>query len=116
MTPETIFGVIVVIAIAIGVASRLWPKARPKELHFRCGRCNARALHTERTIAAWRQKKTKFFCPECHRKWLESRPNQQRQSGSTASNSGRSGCLGVLVFVVLLPTALIAGLAALAVI
>ena len=112
MTPETMLGVIVAIAFAIGVALRLWPKPRPKELHFRCARCNARALHTERTIQAWRQKKTKFFCQPCHRRWLESRPAQQRQVATTGD---RSGCLGVLMGLVILPTALIAGFAVLAV-
>jgi hypothetical protein len=39
MTPETNFGVIVAIAFAIEVASRLWPTPRPKDMHFGCARC-----------------------------------------------------------------------------
>jgi hypothetical protein len=115
MTPETLVGAIVAISLALGIVSRLWPKPRPKDMHFRCARCNARAAHTERTIEAWRQKKTKFFCQACHRQWLESQSDQRRYVGARGTYGGRSGCLGVLVLLVFLPTALIAGLAVLAV-
>jgi hypothetical protein len=113
MTLETIFGVVVAVALALGIVSRLLPKPRPKETHFRCARCNARAPHTERTIEAWRQKKTKFFCQSCHKQWLESQPAQQRYAGATATSRGRSGCLGVMTLLVVLPTALIAYLSVL---
>jgi hypothetical protein len=114
MTLEMIFGVVVAIAIAFGIVSRFLPERRPKETYFRCARCNASARHTERTIEAWRQKKTKFFCPPCHKQWLESQPAQQRFAGATATNRRRSGCLGVMALLVVLPTALMAGLSVLA--
>lgn len=110
MTPETIFGVIVAVALVVRFASRLLPKPRPKETHFRCARCNERAPHTERTIEAWRQKKAKFFCQSCHKHWLETQPSEYRYAGAKATNRDRSGCLGVMALLVVLPTALIAGL------
>ena len=105
MTPEVVFGLVMVLALSLGVLSRLLPKRRPKESQFRCARCNSSAPHTERTIAAWRQGKAKFFCQSCHKTWLES---QQRGSlaGAAAQRHSQSGCLGVVVVFVVLPAGL----------
>jgi len=110
MTPETIFGAIVVAIIALGLVSKLIPKARPKETHFRCARCNVTALHTNRTVEAWRNKKHKFYCQACHKKWLESQPTQLRNANSVSAHSGRRGCLGVVAAIIVVPAALIASL------
>ena len=104
MSPETIIGIVVAGVIALSLIGKLLPKRQPKEMHFKCARCGANSKHTERTIEACRNNKTKFFCQSCHAKWLQSRPPQERERFSSAGNS-RSGCLGVVVLFALAPLA-----------
>lgn len=81
--------------IVLSFLGKLLPKRQPKEKHFKCARCGTISRHTERTIEAWRNNKTKFFCQACHVKWLESKPPQFSSRGNAGS---ASGCLGVVVF------------------
>jgi DNA-directed RNA polymerase subunit RPC12/RpoP len=104
MSPETIIGIVVAGVVALSLIGKLLPKRQPKETHFKCSRCGANSRHTERTIEAWRNNKTKFFCQSCHAKWLQSRPPQERERFSSAGGS-RSGCLGVVVLFALVPLA-----------
>ena len=104
MSPEVIIGIVVAGVIALSLVGKLLPKRQPKETRFKCSRCGAVSQHTERTIEAWRNNKTKFFCQSCHAKWLQSRPPQERERFSSAGNS-RSGCLGVVVIFALAPLA-----------
>lgn len=102
MSSELIIGSIVVAIIAFSFIAKLLPKSKPKETHFKCSRCGIVAQHTERTIEAWRNNKTKFFCQSCHSKWLQSRPPQERDRVYSNHRSG-SGCLGVVVLFALIP-------------
>lgn len=104
MSPEVIIGVVIAGAVILSLIGNLFPKRRPKEKHFKCARCGVVSPHTERTIEAWRNSKTKFFCQACHAKWLQSKPIQERARFSAAGNS-RSGCLGVVVLFALVPLA-----------
>jgi hypothetical protein len=99
MSPEAIFGIIIASVIILSFVSKLLPNRRPKEKHFKCARCGAVSHHTERIIEAWRNNKTKFFCPACHAKWLQSRPPQ------FSRGSAGSGCLGNVVFFAFIPLA-----------
>ncbi len=97
MTPEVIFGIALAAAIAIYLAAKFLPKRKPAEKFFKCGRCNAVSPHNNRTIEAWRNNKTKFFCQPCHARWLQSQPIQGREHLSRrGSASGSSGCLVVV--------------------
>lgn len=107
MTLELLFGVVVVIAIAVGAISRLLPKARPAETHFRCARCKCRSPHTARTIEAWRNKKDRLYCQSCHQQWLASQPPDVRRNNSSSFRSSRAGCLGVLAAIAVLPVAIV---------
>ncbi len=60
MFPERIFGTAVVAAFLLTFIDKLFPKPRSKEKYFKCARCRATSRHTERTIEAWRNKKTNF--------------------------------------------------------
>ena len=102
MSPETIIGIVVAGVVALSLIGKLLPKRQPKETHFKCSRCGTNSRHTERTIEAWRNNKTKFFCQSCHAKWLQSRPPQERERFSSGGGS-RSGCLGVVVLFALVP-------------
>jgi len=102
MSPELIFGAVIVGVVVLSLVGKLMPKRQPKEAHFKCARCGTVSRHTERTIEAWRNNKTKFFCQSCHAKWLQSRPPQERFSSAGGS---RSGCLGVVVLFALVPLA-----------
>ncbi len=108
MSPEIIIGIVVAAFVALSLVSKLFPKRQPKEKKFKCARCGVFSQHTERTIEAWRNNKTKFFCQSCHAKWLQSRPPQERHQFSSR-NAGRSGsgsgCLGVVVLFAFVPVA-----------
>lgn len=104
MSPEVIVGFVVAGIIVLSFVGKLLPKRKPKESHFKCARCGALSQHTERTIEAWRNHKTKFFCQTCHAKWLQSRPPQERERFSSVGSS-RSGCLGVVVLFAVVPLA-----------
>lgn len=100
MPAETIFVIVVAAIIVLGLVAKLLLKRQPKEKFFKCSRCNAVTRHTERTIKAWRDHKTTFFCQACHVKWLESQPPRVREQFSSRRGSG---CLGVIAVVALLP-------------
>lgn len=96
--------------VAVGLAAviayfLLVRRRTPKEKSFRCGRCSAIAEHTPRTINAWRGGKSKFFCNSCHARWVQSHPRQR----SAIARDARSGCLGMLACLLLVPIALVLG-------
>lgn len=101
MTLDIVFGIAIVGVAFVALVAKLLPKRRPPSAAFQCSRCGASARHDERTAEAWRSGKKTFFCQACHVKWLQSRPLQERGSGS----SGASGCLGAFALVALLPPA-----------
>jgi hypothetical protein len=95
--------VVAAIALVIVVLLKfVRPRKEPKEKYFRCARCSTQSPHTDRTIQAWRDGKTKFFCNACHTQWLRSRP-----LSPAPNSSSRSGCLGVFVILVFLPVGLL---------
>lgn len=104
MSPEVIIGVVIAGIVALSLLGKILPKRRPKESHFKCARCGAVSQHTERTIEAWRNNKTKFFCQACHAKWLQSQPPRVREQFTPRGSSG-SGCLSVIVLFALVPFA-----------
>ncbi|MBU0593093.1 MAG: hypothetical protein KKH74_05060 [Gammaproteobacteria bacterium] len=102
MSPEIIIGIGIAGIVLLTFVGKLLPKSQPKEKQFKCSRCGTFSPHTERTIEAWRNNKTKFFCKECHAKWLQSRPPLEREQFSSRGSS-KSGCLGVVVLFALVP-------------
>jgi hypothetical protein len=92
--PELAVGVIVAGVVVAGLVALLWPKRRPPSPTFTCGRCRKTTRHNHRTEEAWRNGSAKLFCNECHRLWLQSRPQPPREMRS--ASAGRSGCLGVV--------------------
>src|ERR1700754_4245458 len=52
---------------------------QPAERFFKCGRCKTLTAHNRRTIEAWRNDKTRFFCGACHAHWLQSHPAPVRR-------------------------------------
>ena len=102
--PELVAVVVVIAALLLFLNGK---RRRPKEKTFRCARCSATTPHTARTINAWREGKTKFFCGSCHAAWLKTQPNQHA-ARRTARGGERSGCLGVVACLALLPLAMIA--------
>ena len=104
MSPELVIVAVIVGVVVLSFVGKLLPKREPKETYFKCARCGAVSRHTERTIEAWRNNKTKFFCQSCHAIWLNSRLPHERERFSSAGSS-RSGCLGVAVLFALMPLA-----------
>ena len=105
MPLESFTPIAVVIAVgAIGILGRfLVGGRRPRQQSFRCGRCQNYAMHSNRTIEAWRRGKTRFFCNSCHGEWVKSQPQDSKPAAV-----GRSGCFGAVVLVVAVPAILIA--------
>jgi hypothetical protein len=98
---------IVVATVAVVVAA-LWfffvRRKTPSEKTFKCARCKAVSAHSARTINAWREGKTKFFCGSCHAEWLRTHPAARKSASARGSNSG---CLGVLACLALVPLAIV---------
>ncbi|WP_133250745.1 hypothetical protein [Janthinobacterium sp. 78] len=106
MSMELIVGAVIAGLVVMFFAGKYFSKKLPKETHFECARCGTLARHTDRTIDAWRNNKTTFFCQSCHLKWVRARtPRERERSASPAgSRSGaRSGCLGVVVLFAVVP-------------
>lgn len=72
---------------------------QPKEKTFCCFRCKKVAQHDSRTVQAWNNKITKLYCRACHLQWLKDNPKQERAH----MQSQGSGCLGMLVFMAVIP-------------
>jgi len=96
----------------------------PSKLHFVCAGCKGQFVHTKRTVAAWERGTRRFFCNSCHKSWREAQPPQSQQGSqsiggvpvSANARTGRggrgaglaparSGCLSVIVVVLVLPIA-----------
>jgi len=99
MSLEALFGIAMVVVLAVGILKAVAPKRMPPQPSFSCGRCHTLTKHNNRTIEAWRDGKTKFFCPACHTKWLQTQPPRER--GTYRGSSG--GCLGLVVVAAMLP-------------
>jgi hypothetical protein len=76
LSTKDLVGVILgIIFLAVIVFARFGSRPRvPKDKFFNCWRCKALTLHNRRTIEAWRNNKTRFFCGACHGEWLRSHP------------------------------------------
>ena len=99
---EAIVVGLAVIAAIVGAKWLIGRRRLPPKKAFRCARCSAVEAHSTRTIEAWRAGKTKLFCGSCHAKWLQSQP----RAPHTSRRSG-SGCLGVLLFALVVPALVI---------
>ncbi|MGK5061054.1 hypothetical protein [Janthinobacterium sp. LB3P112] len=103
---ELIVGAIVAGLVVMLFAGKYFSKKLPKETHFECARCGTLARHTDRTIDAWRNNKTTFFCQSCHIKWVRARALRERERNTSLAGSGSgSGCLGVVVLFAVVPLA-----------
>ena len=102
---ESTYLLVIGIVIALIVVGRLLSKGAPKESSFICARCSAVSPHTSRTIEAWRNNKTTFFCQACHEKWLKTRPSRESNNRVQQDQSQKSGCLGVVVLFIVVPCA-----------
>ena len=88
-----IFLITLICARLIGIS---W---RPVAEQFNCSRCGRLSYHNARTIRASKTGTRKFFCPSCHKRWLDSKPTVSRYNSSRGYN-GNSGCLSVIIVVV----------------
>lgn len=89
--------IVVLLAASILVLSR---EKKPKEKRFTCMRCTKTEKHSKRTIDAWNNGFSKFYCRSCHNKWL--RENKEAATYLVDRN-GERGCLGVAVLLTLVP-------------
>ncbi|MCX7068550.1 MAG: cold shock domain-containing protein [Methylococcales bacterium] len=84
--------------IAIVLLNR---QKKPKDKNFSCSRCKKITEHDARTIEAWNNGFSKFYCRPCHHQWLIDNPVQKQSSTSNG------GCLGVFLFLILAPIAIV---------
>ncbi|MCK5855385.1 MAG: cold shock domain-containing protein [Sulfurovaceae bacterium] len=71
---------------------------KPKNNNYSCIRCKKISKHSKRTISAWNRGFVKLYCSSCHHKWVI-----RKSTNNTYKSSSNSGCLGVLVLVVVIP-------------
>lgn len=96
-----VIAAVLVLGIVLFPGLFFWKK--PKAKTFTCTRCERLAPHTPRTIEAWRQKKTEFFCDDCHARWLQAHP----EHALSKMRASHSGCLGVVILFAALPIVLL---------
>ena len=87
----------VIAAVAILILNR---QKKPADKSFDCAGCGSRALHEMRTIRAWNNGFTRFYCKTCHSQWLKDNPSQPINSTHSKGN----GCIGMVARMVLIPT------------
>ena len=100
MKPGIVFGVVVVALLLLTALRAVLGGARPRNPQFKCARCGTLSDHNKRTIEAWRNKRNKLYCQQCHVQWLASQPTQ---GSDPFVPVGSSGCFGVVVVCVLVP-------------
>ncbi|WP_460240249.1 hypothetical protein [Aurantivibrio infirmus] len=95
--------ILIVAGIALIVILFLLVKGgkRPPTKTFICARCKKEEIYSTRSIEAWRKGFQKIYCQNCHILWLRNNPNHQKQHYS--SRSSGSGCLGMLVVLIIIP-------------
>lgn len=106
MPAEISVGIAFVIAAVLIFGLVTWlmvARREPREKFFRCSRCGTTTRHSKRTIEAWRNKKTRFFCQTCHARWLESQPPRLREQYSPSRAGSGSGCVVVIAVFTLVP-------------
>ena len=99
MQIDWIVGIAIAVIVVVGSVAQLLPKRKPPSLVFTCARCHKATRYNNRTEEAWRSGNKRLFCNACHHLWLQSRPPQYASTG----RSERSGCLGVVALLALLP-------------
>ena len=104
MSMEFIVGAVIAGLAVMFFAGEYFSKKLPTETHFECARCGTLARHTDRTIDAWRNNKTTFFCQSSHLKWVRARAPREREPGTSPAGA-RSGCLGVVALFAVVPLA-----------
>ncbi|EDN67719.1 cold-shock DNA-binding domain family protein [Beggiatoa sp. PS] len=97
---EKLVPVGILLVISIVVLNR---QKRPKEKRFSCARCKKAENHSKRTIRVWNKGITKLYCGSCHKKWLRENPTTYIPTTYFSSRGSGSGCLGVVVLLVLIP-------------
>ncbi len=65
---------------------------------YTCSKCGVLTQHNKSTLAAKKRGTKRFYCKSCHEQWRQMQP------------SNKSGCLGVLVVFIVLPTILSIGI------
>jgi hypothetical protein len=98
MSVEQIAVVGVVCVLLLAYVSSFF-RRKPPEPSFFCQKCKGTFPHNSRTIEAWRNKKTEFYCQTCHANWLRHNPHANEYGKRTKG----SGCLGILVLGVVAP-------------
>lgn len=101
--PEAGFYILAALVIAATAINFFQKNKKPKNDSFRCSKCGKMAKHDDRTIEAWRIGKAKFFCRDCHREWIKTKPIQETRSHKQA----KSGCAIVILVTLSIGTSVI---------
>jgi DNA-directed RNA polymerase subunit RPC12/RpoP len=87
----------------------------PGNLRYTCTKCSGQFLHSNRTISAWEKGTQRIFCDSCHKQWIAKQPKSDRISSNLSAQRSKtpisrnrqpSGCLGILVLLIIIPVAL----------
>lgn len=98
---EAIVPYVIMAIVALFALNR---QKKPKEKQFCCARCKAIVNFDRRTIQAWNNGLLKLYCNTCHQRWLREKPVQTPSYlGQGNGGSSRSGCLGALYVLAVVP-------------
>lgn len=100
----------------------------PANIRYACAKCAGQFTHTNRTISAWEKGSRRLFCNTCHKGWRSENPPTANTASkpahrpvhssmpapktfNTSTASSRppagSGCLGIALLLVLVPSAVV---------
>jgi hypothetical protein len=103
----------------------------PTNMYFTCAGCSGQFTHTKRTVAAWEKGSRRVYCDACHKKWRNAQPPQASTTDARApihshadaarseprrasrpayssDTKAPSGCLGIVLLMLLLPVVVFA--------
>ena len=120
-TPATAIVVAIVLLVLLSRRNRATKpieRTRPRgpgSARYVCAKCAGEFLHSNRTISAWEKGTKRIFCDGCHKQWLNQQPRPVRASPPSAparshtrqGNPKASGCLGVLLLLAVIPSAIV---------
>lgn len=93
--------VLVLTALGLALVFYFGRRQAPRLRRFVCEKCGTPTAHDDRTLQAWRNGKSRFFCEACFSEWGQqhSAPPMifQKQSGT------RMGCLGATLGFLAMP-------------
>lgn len=97
-----VVGTLVVLSIAFYVLNGFLGIFRGPKLgaRFTCAKCGCHAKHNNRSLKAWKGGLKRSICDTCHHIWIEEQKAALAAAQRAKASSGWSGCLILVILIV----------------